>query len=354
MVEKSGLSYHNVRLMLIRKNLPFKRLRKSYKDTYARWYDANLTLPEMVKKSGLSYATVKGILKIRKLPFKKISECIPEWYDASLTIDEMSEKANKCYSTVYSIITSKKLPYRNRASDRIKFPEWYDPTLSMRQMAMKAGLSRERIRQILNERGLMAEYLSAHNSELEKQKNAEIDTIKRAYKPGMHISDLVRILKTSEPTLRRKIKEYNIPGIIKDKDMPSFDDLSWWYDEDLTIDEMAEKAGVKSSTIRGAVLHRKLPYKRVRIVYLSELSWYDSNKTVAEMSDETGMLRANISNLLRSRGLPYKHADRKVDITDWYNANFTVKEMSDKSGKSVNSIKKILASRHLPYKRKRK
>jgi DNA-binding Lrp family transcriptional regulator len=201
----------------------------------------------------------------------------------------------------------------------------------------------------------MAEYLTVHNSELEKQKNAEMDAIKRAYKPGMHFSDLVKILKTSETTLRRRIKEYNIPGIITAKNMMrSFDDLSWWYDANLTVDEMAEKSGVKPSIIRGAIIYRKLPYKRIRMVYMSDLKWYDPNKTVDEMADETGILRANISSLLRSRGLPFKKIRREVDITDWYDAHFTIKEMVDKSGKSENSIRKILANRHLPFKRERK
>lgn len=181
---------------------------------------------------------------------------------------------------------------------------WYDPSLSMGQMAKKAGISRERVRQLLNYHKLMPEYKATNKRRKLKSLEALSERIKEVYKPGMTLNDLTSILHVCVAKIKSAIKEFNLD--IKFRGYRDFSDLSWWYDPNLTVKEMVQKANVQQEILHNIIRYKNLPYKRQRFRKEESLDWYSPNKTIDEMAKLANKSTKNIYQQLRYRNLPYK------------------------------------------------
>ena len=227
---------------------------------------------------------------------------------------------------------------------------WYDPTLNMNQMAKKAGITRERVRQLLNFHNLMPEYKAAEKQRKQKGLEALSERIKEVYKPGMTLDELTSILHVCDSKLKSAINECNLD--IQFRGYRDFSDLSWWYDPNLTVKEMAQKSNVLQEILHNVLRYKNLPYKRKRFHKEENLDWYDPNKTLAEMAKLANKTTNNICQQLRYRNLPYK----KVLNQDmpWYDPELTISQMVKKSGLRYQSIWYDLQRRNLPYKIERR
>lgn len=227
---------------------------------------------------------------------------------------------------------------------------WYDPTLNMNQMAKKAGISRERVRQLLNYHKLMPEYKATDKQRKQKELEALSESIKEVYKPGMTLDDLTSILHVCDDKIKSAISEFNLD--IKFREYRDFSDLSWWYDPNLTVKEMAQKSNVLQETLHNVLRYKNLPYKRQRFLKEETLDWYDPNKTLEEMAKLANKSTKNICQQLRYRNLPFK----KVLMQDiqWYDPELTISQMVKKSGLRYQSIWNDLRRRNLPYKIERR
>jgi len=271
------------------------------------WYSPELTVREMAKAAGKKPMVIYNTLITKNLPYKKVRQIadsnLKDWYDKKLTVRQMARISGTYTSAIYTILNELKLPYKKEVHHKIlSKPSWYDPTLSLRQMAEKAGLSHESIRQIIISSGLSDEYFKKKQSIKDaKSKDLADKIIKMQGQPAYIIA---KTLCISEKHVRTIAHKYNLQGIIKDP--LNYDDLSWWYDANKTVPEMAKQSGVKAGCIRNALIRLNLPYKRVRMVRNSDLTWYSPDKTVKQMSKESGKSYDNVLQLLKTRDLPYK------------------------------------------------
>lgn len=165
-----------------------------------------------------------------------------------------------------------------------------------------------------------------------------------------------------------------------------------WYDQNLTINAMAEKAGKTYDSVKAYLRRHHLPFKNGRICIPE---WYDPNLTIPMMVERSGKTYNAVHKLLKWHHLPFKcgngnlctkiqdlstedmtvreiaekvgtsrsiyrqmqkvgskyiHADTHAkDVPAWYDQNLTAREMAEKSGKDKSNVIKLLKTRGLPY-----
>jgi len=136
-------------------------------------------------------------------------------------------------------------------------------------------------------------------------------------------------------------------------------DIPEWYNPELTIREMSEKAGLCRTAISYYLNKLNLKcksYKKKKSIP----EWYDKNKTIYEMSAISGLSYDVVYHILRSSKLHYKKCQRPSgyhifkrysfdEFIKFYNKNLTIQEMSLLSGIPMVNVKSFLNKHKLEY-----
>ena len=230
-------------------------------------------------------------------------------------------------------------------------PDWYDPSLTIRAMAKKAGVSHERIRQLLESRGLARVYeLTCPRA----VKHCEmLNTILSVPRPWS-MPKLTEETGYAETGIRYILKKYNLSLDSRTK-IVTLENIDEWYDPTLTVDKMAEKVGSAEQHIFEMLKKLKLPYVRRR--GFDKPSWYDPEKTAKEMAEISGTTVSNVSILLRKRNLPFKknpqYKSKLKGGLSWYSPNLSIREMAEKTGVNKTTVYHFLVRNKLEYVRAR-
>jgi len=273
------------------------------------WYSSHLSMREMAKRAGITHERVRQIIMARHLPKPKRPHMprkpLEPWYNPTKTIEEMAAVANKSVASVRSYVIRLKLPYKYKITiiDKVYAP---DRTVDEMYAAGNGEISKASIRAALSNNDL--KYVKVH-----------------------------------------KNNKRNI-------------DINSWYDERLTISEMAEKSGMSYSQIYDLLRYRKLPYNKNSRASNGKINveeWYNPNLTVKEMAAKSGLSSKTVNNVLYSRGLTFKKSVFVVNnhnewVYTWYDPSLSIKEMATLTERPYSTIKNILLRLKLPFKRLRK